>query len=428
MPDECVLDNTCVCFITEHVNVPIVVSLIELMAGNTDVAEATHKAYKPDQAAHVRHTPLMHMPQHVSTGGKAAHLMGSNANVTRQTRLSSHRLADAHMDSDDDAHTHGIPADQAGQHSSAGTVDAVDPIEAFAPAFMLERGGASAMSSAKQPSNGHNAGTTPQPLTVNVSAKAHVEAPMQSSAATVQASKVTGPTEGEWTGFAVEDSTADGAVYITGNHADGPDTASLYIDDSSKQQANPAVTVSIDGNMQAARQANVEGPAAAGHDVPPSHEVASATLAEAYPSSDTASAATLASRRVSGASLTGTSPATTLGRKASRDRQPMMSRKQSGIASARKALQAMALKAAAEAAYKTDASTGSPSSLQQSQSAMHRTISRNSRHTDGLWSPQSTSASQDEPPGREQYMCCACLLSTAAQLPASVTATSHELL
>lgn len=378
---------------------------------SSDDAEAACKAFKPDPAAVVRHTPRLQMPERVSTGGTASLQSASIANAAAYTgfgigqhSLVSHRLDDTHMTINDEA--------QSSQHNAE--VDSVDPIEAFAPAFVLEHGSQiPAPGLAVQP-DGVQPATTALCASDCIS-KATVEMGGQKNATAVQDKERQGPAEGTWTGFAVDDSIAEGAggaessndslsnhhdsstLSVQNNSSSGQD--SLKCQDSSAVSSSAAA---LHSGTQLAHQ-NTDGITLGdAYYVPLSHQALPASSVASQPSNDPTSAGEVLHSRASDAYLTGISVGVPISRHTSQDRQAIVSRRpaqQSGITSARKALQAIALKAAAEAAYKVDSSNASPSGLQQPQSAMRRTASSSSRQSDGLWTPQSASTSQADQTG-----------------------------
>ena len=361
------------------------------------------------------------------TGNAQCHAQSSSATGAARSSpssLASHRLADTDIGVGADTLLQDAEGPQAGVHSNpAQGVHAVDPIEAFAPAFTLERMDHSAAAGAgllAKPVSGHSAvqaaqaAAEPAALSVTVGLP---EETAESDATAAQDSNIQGSAENEWTGFAVDDSlAAEGAEPMNHLMTQHMLVASSPVGNGSPGQAS---SEGQDSSIAAYTAAHLESDAQVstqedGLTVPgedqhrqSSRHAAPNSFVVRQPSTDGPLAAGSRHQDVVGASPADLKAAAAIAVPTSQDKQPAVSRRsaqQSGITSARKALQAMALKAAADAAYRGD-SIAVSSAPEQPQSALRQTTSSISRQSDALWTPASTRTSQGDLIGRVLDVC-----------------------
>lgn len=370
----------------------------------------------------------MQMSRVASTGGNAQrHAQSTSATAAARSNpssLASHRLADTDLGVGADTLLQDAEAPQAGVHSNpAQGVHAVDPIEAFAPAFMLERMEHSAAAGAgllAKPVGDYSAVQAAQaavePAALSVTLGLPGEG-AQGDATAAQDSNIQGSAENEWTGFAVDDSlAAEGAEPINHLMTQHILVASSPVGNGSSGQAS---SEGQDSSIAAYTAAHLESDAQVstqedGLTVPGedqhrqfSRHAAPNSFILGQPSTAAALAADSHHQDVVSASPADFKAAAATAVQISQDKQPAVSRRsaqQSGITSARKALQAMALKAAADAAYRGESSAVS-SAPEQPQSALRQTTSSISRQSDALWTPQSTRTSQGDLTGRVLDVC-----------------------
>ena len=356
-----------------------------------------------------------HHSGHDVTGAGAA---AASTHSLPSQRKQQTGLKDSVADGQTELDMAGHEAAHSGSHAA---VHAVDPIEAFAPAFVLERfvqtaqpGPSAAHQSLEAADLAAASSRVAQLAPVNISrAASKAEAGLQSQSVQMSAGAAQAA-EGEWHGFAAnDDSSADGAgaeqtaeVNASTQNEGTALTETHSLDQREDDQYQPgsdaAIPASaIEKQLQGDSQQAALYAAAAALARPASQDAGLAS----HMAQQNQPAATLSldaqPQGLPELSPNAVSAKSAAAWPASKDLQAAFSRKaapQSGIPGARKALQAMALKAAAEAAYKISDRAAS-SGGHQAQAAMRRSTSSTSRQSDAAWSPLSPKASQAEQPG-----------------------------
>lgn len=333
----------------------------------------------------------MHIPTPANTSGKHAHPLDAMPTAAGHSSLSSHRLDDTFAA---DTHPHPKSSQPSQQASFTDRVHAVDPIEAFAPAFVMDRVSHTAESGSRV---GPSADAKPEGLDASLAgsvsrASGIAEITPQSHHAALQESNVQALAQSEWTGFAEDDSIAENANLTFDTTASHEQAASLLGDHINVVQrpegqdssaAAPTAADWDDSAQVVKQQPGSESSAKVQHLQPSDRSPEDESSTAPVSVDDNLSEEALSDSADQNGAVAGAAA------HASKDRQSAVSKnpaQQSGIVSARRALQAMALKAAAEAAYKVSLSTDSSGS-QQRQVAMRRTSS-SARRSGASWTPQ----------------------------------------